>query len=161
VLADVARGLGAHAGTAFDHGSQNVTGAAALWLGRAFALISLGAALLLARRARRVDADPALALLTALGLLVALAPVLSPQYLLWLAPLSAMLAPRYPLQAMLLALTCVLTRVELKFAFDDLPQFDWGAVALVALRNVVLLAFAVSLWRAVTAPGRGIPTRPA
>jgi glycosyl transferase family 87 len=151
VLTDLARGLGAHAGSAFDHGSQNVTGTIAGWLGRAFALISLGAALLLARRARRADADPALALLAALGLLVALAPVLSPQYLLWLAPLSAFLAPRYPLQAMLLALTCVLTRVELQFAFDDLPQFDWGAVALLALRNLALLAFAVVLWRAVEA----------
>jgi hypothetical protein len=87
--------------------------------------------------------------------------VLSPQYLLWLAPLSALLAPRYPLQAMLLALTCVLTRVELQFAFDDLPQFEWHAVALVALRNVVLVAFAISLWRAVTAPARGTPTRTA
>ena len=68
-------------------------------------------------------------------MLVAVAPVLSPQYLLWLAPLSALLAPRYPLQAVLLALACVLTRVELRFAFDDLPRFDWGAIALVALRN--------------------------
>jgi Glycosyltransferase family 87 len=160
VLADVARGLGAHAGTAFDHGSQNVTGTTARWLGRAFALASLAAALLLARRARRADADPALSLLTALALLVTLAPVLSPQYLLWLAPLSALLAPRYPLQALLLALACVLTRAELRFAFDDLPQFDWGAVALVALRNAVLVLFALVLWRA-TGRASGTPTRPA
>jgi hypothetical protein len=164
VLADLAHGLGAHAGTAFDHGSQNVTGATARWLGRCFALASLAAALLLARRARRADADPALSLLAALALLVALAPVLSPQYLLWLAPLSALLAPRYPLQGMLLALTCVLTRVELRFAFDDLPHFDGGAVALVALRNAMLIISAVVLWRAVgtsTARGSGRPTRPA
>jgi hypothetical protein len=160
VLADIARALGAHAGTAFDHGSQNVTGTAARWLGRCFALASIAAALLLARRARRMDADPALSLLTALALLVALAPVLSPQYLLWLAPLSAFLAPRYPLQAVLLALAAVLTRAEVRFAFDDLPQFDWDAVALVALRNAVLTAFAIVLWRAI-ARGRGRPTRPA
>ncbi len=67
VFADVARGLGAHAGTAFDHGSQNVTGTAARWLGRLFALASIAAALLVARRARRADADPALSLLTALA----------------------------------------------------------------------------------------------
>jgi hypothetical protein len=91
---------------------------------------------------------------------VALAPVLSPQYLLWLAPLSAFLAPRYPLQAVLLALAAVLTRAEVRFAFDDLPQFDWDAVALVALRNAVLTAFAIVLWRAI-ARGRGRPTRPA
>ncbi|MDX6630146.1 MAG: hypothetical protein QOH00_2392 [Gaiellales bacterium] len=163
IIADVARALGAHAGTAFDHGSQNVTGASARWLGRFFALASIALALLLARRVRRADADRALALLAALGVLVAVAPVLSPQYLLWLAPLSALLAPRHPLQAVLLALSCVLTRLELRFAFDDLPHFDWGAIALVALRNAVLTAFALALWRAlgVTAPGRGTRTRPA
>ena len=148
VLADLARALGAHAGTAFDHGSQNVTGSAARWLGRAFALASVGLALLLARRVRRADADGALGLLAALATLVAVAPVLSPQYLLWLAPLSALLAPRYPLQAVLLALTCVLTRLELNSAFADLPHFHWSAVALLALRNTVLGVFAITLWRA-------------
>jgi hypothetical protein len=152
VLAAVARGLGAHAGTAFDHGSQNVTGSSALWLGRAFALASLVLALALARRARRAASDPALALLAALGVLVALAPVLSPQYLLWLAPLSALLAPRYRSQAVLLALTCVLTRLELHYAYDDLPRFAWGAVALLALRNAMLVAFAVTLWQAAGRP---------
>jgi hypothetical protein len=161
VLADIARALGANAGTAFDHGSQNVTGGAARWLGRFFALASIGLALLFARRVRRADADRALALLAALGALVAVAPVLSPQYLLWLAPLSALLAPRYPLQAVLLALTCVLTRLELDVAFDDLPSFHWSAIAVLALRNAVLAAFAVALWRAVTAPGSGTPSRPA
>jgi hypothetical protein len=92
--------------------------------------------------------------------------VLSPQYLLWLAPLSALLAPRYPLQAVLLALTCALTRVELSFAFDDLPSFDWDAIALVALRNLALAAFAITVWRAAVArapTGRasGRPTTPA
>jgi hypothetical protein len=161
VLTDLARGLGAHAGTAFDHGSQNVTGTTARWLGRIFALASIGVVLLLARRVRRVDSDRALALLAALGVLVAVAPVLSPQYLLWVAPLSALLAPRYPLQAALLALTSVLTRLELRYAFDDLPRFEWGAIGLLTLRNAVLVAFAVVLWRASTAPGSGRPTRPA
>jgi hypothetical protein len=84
--------------------------------------------------------------------------VLSPQYLLWLAPLSALLAPRHPLQAALLAATSVLTRLELHYSFDDLPHFQWSAIALLALRNAVLVAFAVVLWRAVTAPGSGTPT---
>jgi len=160
VLADVARGFGAHAGTAFDHGSQNVTGATARWLGRVFALASIAAALLVARRARATDADPALSLLAALAMLVALAPVLSPQYLLWLAPLSALLAPRYPQQAVLLAVAAVLTRAEVRWAFDDLPRFDTGAIALVTVRNAVLLLFAAVLWRAIgRASGR--PTRTA
>jgi hypothetical protein len=160
---DLARAVGAHAGTAFDHGSQNVTGGSARWLGRLFAVASVGLALLLARQVRRAGSEPALALLAALAVLVAVAPVLSPQYLLWLAPLSALLAPRYPLQGVLLALTCVLTRVELRFAFDDLPSFHLGAIALVALRNLALAAFAIALWRTAVPTGRasGRPTRPA
>jgi hypothetical protein len=98
-------------------------------------------------------------MLAALAVLVAVAPVLSPQYLLWLAPLSALLAPRHPLQALLLALASVLTRLELRFAFDDLPHFAWGAVTLVALRNVALAAFAWALWRAATGRATGRPTR--
>jgi H+/Cl- antiporter ClcA len=104
---------------------------------------------------RRADADPALGLLAALGVLVAVAPVLSPQYLLWLAPLSALLAPRHPLQAVLLALTSVLTRLELRWAFDDLPRFDWGAITLLILRNAALAAFAYALWRAIAPTARG------
>ncbi|HET6175098.1 MAG TPA: glycosyltransferase 87 family protein [Gaiellales bacterium] len=161
VLADGARAFGAHAGTAFDHGSQNVTGTSARWLGRVFALASVGLALLLARQVRRVDADPALSLLAALGVLIAVAPVLSPQYLLWVAPLSALLAPRYPLQAVMLALSSVLTRLELNVAFDDLPHFHWGAIAILALRNAALAGFAIVLWRAAIAPGSGTPTRTA
>jgi hypothetical protein len=150
IVTDIGRGLGLHAGTAFDHGSENVTGALARWLGRLFAVASVGLALLLARRVRQAESDPALALLAALAVLVAVAPVLSPQYVLWLAPLSALLAPRYPLQAILLAVACVLTRLELNFAFDDLPRFDWGGIAILAIRNVALAAFAVALWRAAT-----------
>jgi len=102
----------------------------------------------------------ALSLLAALAMLVALAPVLSPQYLLWLAPLSALLAPRYPQQAVLLAVAAVLTRAEVRWAFDDLPRFDTGAIALVTVRNAVLLLFAAVLWRAIgRASGR--PTRKA
>ena len=140
-----------------------MTGTTARWLGRVFALASIGLALLLARRVRRVDADRALALLAALGVLVAVAPVLSPQYLLWLAPLSALLAPRYPLQAVLLAADRPCSRaLELRFAFDDLPHFDWGAIALLALRNAVLVGVrGRALAGASTAPGSGRPTRPA
>ncbi len=104
----------------------------------------------------------ALALLAALALLVAVAPVLSPQYLLWLAPLSALLAPRYPLQAVLLALACVLTRLELSFAFDDLPHFHWSAIALVrpAQRRARRRSHGRCGARA-TGRASGTPTRPA
>jgi hypothetical protein len=151
VLIDIAHGLGVHARISFDHGSWNVAGGSARLLGRLFALASVVAASVLAVRARRVAADPALALLAALALLVTLAPVLSPEYLLWIAPLSALLASRYPLQACLLASAAVLTRVELRLAFDGLQHFESSAVILLAIRNVVLAAAAWTLWRAATA----------
>ena len=113
---------------------------------------------LFAPRTRRVNAEPALSLLAALALLVALAPVLSPQYLLWLAPLSALLAPRYPLQAGLVSLSAIFTRLELNLAFDDLQHFAPGAIALLIVRNALLLALAYVLWRAATAPANGRPT---
>ena len=50
--------------------------------------------------------------------------------------------------------------LELRYAFDDLPHFEWGAVALVALRNAVLIAFAVVLWRSETSTARASGRRP-
>jgi hypothetical protein len=150
LLVDGARALGADAGMSFDHGSWNVTGGLARVLSPLFAVAAVAMAWLLAWRARRVGAEPALALLAAVTLLVTLAPVLSPQYLLWLVPLSALLAPRYPLQAVLLALAVVVTRLELLYAFDDLQRFAPGAVALLAARNLLLVAVSLALWRAAT-----------
>jgi hypothetical protein len=97
-----------------------------------------------------------LAVLALLGGLVALSPVLSPQYLLWLTPLAAWLAPRYLGQALLLVVVCVVTRLEVSLAYDDLRTFDADSVALLALRNVLLAAWvaavAVRAWRGGAEP---------
>jgi hypothetical protein len=50
----------------------------------------------------------------------------------------------------LLALAVVVTRLELLYAFDDLQRFAPGAVALLAARNLLLVAASLALWRAAT-----------
>ena len=150
VLADLARGLGAHAGTAFDHGSQNVTGTTARWLGRIFALASI---------ALRSCWHGACGPPTPTGrsrcwrpsaCSSRCRPVLSPQYLLWLAPLSALLAPRYPLQAALLAVASVLTRARAALCVRRPAPLRVGRDRARRVRNAVLVAFAIVLWRSVT-----------
>jgi type VI protein secretion system component VasK len=63
------------------------------------------------------------------------------------------------LRLLLLAVAGVLTRVELLFAFDDLQHFAPGAVLVLAVRNLVLVAAAYALWKASTGRASGRPTR--
>ena len=163
MLADVARGLGAHAGTAFDHGSQNVTGTTAL-LARPRSSRSPRSPPRCCWRAARGAPTPIRRsrCSAALAVLVALAPGALAAVPAVARAALGLLAPRYPLQAVLLALASVLTRVELRFAFDDLPRFDWGAIALVALRNAVLVARSRSRsGEPATGRASGRPPRPA
>ena len=163
VLADVARGLGAHAGTAFDHGSQNVTGTAARWLGRIFALAldrpgaAAGPARAAGRRRPRAGAARG-----ARPCSWPLAPVLSPQYLLWLAPLSALLAPRYPLQAVLAGAHLRAHAARAAASPSTTCRTSTGARSRSSRCATPCSPRSRSpLWRAVTAPGSGTPTRPA
>jgi hypothetical protein len=72
---------------------------------------------------------------------VALGRVLSPQYLIWLVPLAAV-AWSYGARAApaLVVLAAVLTLVEFPSRYWDLVAREPGAVALVAARNLALLA---------------------
>ncbi len=145
VVAELADRAGiAGARIAFDHGSWNAVGSLADLAGRLSAVALVGAVVLVARRAR----PSAIALLAGLGAVVAFGSVLSPQYLLWLAPLSALIAARYPLQAVLLVATCALTRLELWLTIDDLPALSSTGLAVLVARNVVLLGWLVVVYRA-------------
>ena len=145
VVAELADRAGiAGARIAFDHGSWNATGSFADFAGRISAVVLVGVVVLVARRAR----PSAIALLAGLGAVVAFGSVLSPQYLLWLAPLSALIAARYPLQAVLLVATCALTRLELWLTIDDLPALSSTGLAVIVARNVVLLGWLVAVYRA-------------
>ena len=90
-----------------------------------------------------------------------LGKVLSPQYLIWIAPLGALAFAwrMYPLAA-LVALACVLTQIEFPARYFDLLTGEPFPVAVVVLRDLTLLA-ALGLCLAALAPRRVSPPAPA
>jgi MFS family permease len=93
-----------------------------------------------------------LASLTAVAAFAALGKVLSPQYMLWLVPLGALaLAWRLPALAAAGAAAAVLTQIEFPARYFDLVDRDPFPVAVIALRNLVLLAVVALALRALRA----------
>jgi hypothetical protein len=139
------------------HGSQNLAG-----LGPAVA----GVVLTLAQLAvlawiwlRRPGTAEELVRWSAAALVafVALGKVLSPQFLIWLAPLVPLVAGRRGLHAAaLLALALVLTQLWFPYRYWDLAlEFDEAASWLVLARDLVLVGLLVVLVR----DGRRAPAR--
>jgi Glycosyltransferase family 87 len=103
-----------------------------------------------------------LAGLAAIAAYVALGRVLSPQYLIWVAPLGALaFAWRMHAVAAAIAFAALVTQVEFPAHYFDVVDREPAATALVGLRNSTLL-LAVSLLAAVSArsPSPGRPRRP-
>jgi Glycosyltransferase family 87 len=91
-----------------------------------------------------------LAALAAVAAFAALGKVLSPQYMLWLVPLGALaLAWRLHALAAAVAVAAVLTQVEFPARYFDLVDRDPFPVAVVALRDLVLIAVVVLALRAL------------
>jgi Glycosyltransferase family 87 len=122
----------------------------------------LGMLALLALAAGRRSARPGatsddrglvLASLTAVAAFAALGKVVSPQYMLWLVPLGA-LAFAWRLHALAagIAAAAVLTQIEFPARYFDLVDRDPFPVAVIALRNLVLLAVLFLALRALRAP---------
>jgi hypothetical protein len=133
-------------------------------------LLMLGVLVLaIAAAARRPDAEglllPALAGVLAF---VALGKVLSPQYMIWLAPFAAVAWGRGQRGvAVALALAIALTQTWFPAGYFDLINRDGRAVAEVAARNVILLvvlgstAAGLARWlRPAAAPVRSARARP-
>ena len=96
-----------------------------------------------------------LASLTAVAAFAALGKVLSPQYLLWLVPLGALaFAWRFHALAAAVAVAAVLTHIEFPARYFDLVDREAFPVAVIALRNVVLLAAVVLGLRALGSAGQ-------
>jgi hypothetical protein len=137
----------------WSHRSDNLThpadGAvtAVLTLTLLAVLALLAAAASRSRPAEGNAAPPAearrlvLASLAAVLAFAALGKVLSPQYLLWIAPFGALaLAWRLHALAAVVALACVLTQIEFPARYFDLLTFEPFPVAVVVLRDLTLLA---------------------
>jgi hypothetical protein len=93
-----------------------------------------------------------LASLTAVAAFAALGKVLSPQYMLWLIPLGALaFAWRLHALAAATAAAAILTQVEFPARYFDLVDREPFPVAVVALRNLVLLAVLALALRALRA----------
>lgn len=93
-----------------------------------------------------------LASLTAVAAFAALGKVLSPQYMLWLVPLGALaFAWRLHALAAATAAAAVLTQIEFPARYFDLVDREPFPVAVIALRNLVLLAVLALALRALLA----------
>ena len=93
--------------------------------------------------------------LAAVTAFIVLGKVLSPQFMVWLLPFAAILwAWRERAIALLCAAASLLTLAEFPRLYFDLVDEDNGAVALVGLRNVVLLVLLGVILTRLAGPAR-------
>lgn len=96
-----------------------------------------------------------LASLAAVAAFAALGKVLSPQFLIWVAPLTALAAAwRMHALAATLAGAQVLTLVEFPALYGNLERNEHAAMAVVGVRNAVLCGAIVLALRALLSPAR-------
>jgi len=129
------------------HGSQNLAGLGPAVVGVLLSLVQL--AVLVWIWLRRPASAEELVRWSAAALVafVALGKVLSPQFLIWLAPLVPLVAGRRGLKASaLLAAALALTQLWFPYRYWELAlEFDGLASALVLARDLVLVALLVVL----------------
>jgi len=122
--------------------SNGLDGGAAQTVVRLFAVaLALALAAILALAARRPDVRQlVLCAFAALLAFVALGKVFSPQYVIWLAPFAALAwVWRERIVALLTAGAIVLTQVEFPSRYFDLINKQTNVIAIVAVRNALLL----------------------
>jgi hypothetical protein len=158
VLLALHHAAGMPLGWSSSHGSQNLTGTVASVAAAVSGVAQAGALLWIWARFARAASLTAEGLVgasaAALVAFVALGKVLSPQFLVWLLVVVALLVARGAWRApVLLVLACALTRVwfpdrywKLVFAFD--PLASWLVVA----RDAVLVGLLALLVSALRAP---------
>jgi Glycosyltransferase family 87 len=147
IAASILFALGVPTRIFFDSGSWNVRGSGAHALATVHGLVELAALVAVCvvfARSRRTRADLVAAAAAAVAVVAILGKVLSPQYLLWVAPFAALadLVASVPLAA-----ACLATQALHESWFGDLLSREPGAVAVLALRNALLVATVVLLLR--------------
>ena len=136
------------------HGSQNLDGTAAVVVATVLTAAQLGVLTWIWLRRPRTGEELVRWSAAALVAFVALGKVLSPQFLIWLAPVVPLVAGRRGVRAaLLLAVAMVLTQLWFPTRYWDLAlEFDGLPSALVLARDLVLVAVLVVL---VSGSGRG------
>ena len=87
------------------------------------------------------------AIAATLAVIVATAKVLSPQFMLWVLPAGVLVAGRYGrLASVLCAAVLLATQFEFPFRYLDLVAGDGAAVALVVMRNLLLIMLVAACW---------------
>jgi hypothetical protein len=155
LLALDAIGLGA-ADVVHSHGSDGLLHPFDAALSGLFAALLIGGLALCTAGAAAPRAGPpgprplVLGSLAAVAVFAALGKVLSPQFLIWLAPLAALaLAWRMRALAAAAAAAIVLTLVEFPAHYADVVAREPLALWLVAVRNALLLGVIVLALRAL------------
>ena len=138
------------------HGSQNLDGTGPAVVAALLTLAQLGALAWIWSRRPRTGEELVRWSAAALVAFVALGKVLSPQFLIWLAPVVPLVAGRRGLRASaLLALALVLTQLWFPARYWELAlEFDPLASSLVLARDLVLVALLVVLVRPGSEPAR-------
>ncbi|MFJ9736140.1 glycosyltransferase 87 family protein [Streptomyces sp. NPDC101171] len=170
----VARRFGWPGEVVLNYGSVEFLGPYAGLIGKAAVALSAGALCwLLLWRLRAVRFEPhtlADAAFTAVLLLTVTSRVLSPQYLVWLIGLAAVCgcfpASRTGRPAALVLAAALVTLLEFPVGFVHVIQSDAYGVALLLLRNALLVTAALSaartLWRSTVPAGAApVPVSPA
>lgn len=149
----VARELGAEASVTYGAGSFNIDAAAAEPLRVLTSLATLAAWALVVWLAWRRRVPPLAAASAAVAVIVVLGPVLSPQFLIWLLPLSAAAFGLRAENVVLLA-AALATGVLMK-GYDVQTDFAASFVVPLLIRNALLVAYlALVLRRLLIAPAR-------
>ena len=138
------------------HGSQNLDGTGPAVVALLLTLVQLGALVWIWSRRPRTGEELVRWSAAALVAFVALGKVLSPQFLIWLAPLVPLVAGRRGLRASaLLALSLVLTQLWFPTRYWELAlEFQPLASGLLLARDLVLVALLVVLVRRGSEPAR-------
>ena len=85
-----------------------------------------------------------------LSLALVFGKVLSPQYLLWVAPITLIVSGRRGRVACALTVAALIaTQLYFPARYPDLRELEAGAVLLLTLRNGLLIALAACTWGAV------------
>jgi hypothetical protein len=143
---------------AFDAGSWSVFGSGADALAKVqtgVQVCAIGAAAILFARSRRTPWDLAAAAATTVAAAAFAGKVLSPQFLLWIAPFAVL--ARSQVTPVLLAAAMLLTNLLFPDRYDDLIARHGDEVGLLVARNVLLVAVLGLLLASQVRPRATVP----